>query len=76
MIFLDEHGQWHIVDYKIDRVDEQSIQVRSQGHHTEQLMQYKRDLERLSGLRFVVELYFAQIGRLYAVGDDLASDLV
>lgn len=76
LIFLDEHGQWHIVDYKIDRVDEQSIQVRSQGHHTEQLMQYKRDLERLSGLRFVVELYFAQIGRLYAVGDDLASDLV
>ena len=76
LIFKDEHGQWHIVDYKIDRVDEKSIHIRSQGHHTEQLMQYKRDLERLSGLSFAVELYFAQIGRLHAVRDDLASDLV
>lgn len=72
MIFAAENGDWYIVDFKTDRLnegagDEQANIEKLAQRHSEQVLTYSRHLEKLSGLKFKAHIYFAQKGLLFPV---------
>lgn len=77
MIFAADNGDWYIVDFKTDRINEgassentnienANIEKLAQ-RHSEQVLTYSRHLEKLSGLQFKTHIYFAQKGLLFPV---------
>ena len=77
MIFAADNGDWYIVDFKTDRINEgassentnienANIEKLAQ-RHSEQVLTYSRHLEKLSGLKFKAHIYFAQKGLLFPV---------
>lgn len=77
MIFAADNGDWYIVDFKTDRINEgassENTNIESANieklaqRHSEQVLTYSRHLEKLSGLKFKAHIYFAQKGLLFPV---------
>lgn len=64
LLFEDEAGQWHLVDYKTDHFPLEMIDTQAKLH-SHQIEGYIGDLEGLLGLRLKPWVYFAQFGILH-----------
>jgi ATP-dependent exoDNAse (exonuclease V) beta subunit len=59
MILQDSDGQWHVVDFKTDHFDLKDLDHKI-SEHKQQLQQYRKDLESITGKKFKAALYFAE----------------
>lgn len=63
LILQDSHGQWHIVDFKTDQIDELEIENHNRTH-TDQINEYVRDFETLVNGPVKGWVYYAHLGLL------------
>lgn len=64
LLIEDESGKWIIVDYKTDKFQQEKMVQQAAKHH-EQLTEYARDLNRLTGIQAETYIYFAEFGVLF-----------
>lgn len=64
LLIEDESGKWIIVDYKTDKFQQEKMVQQAAKHH-EQLTEYARDLNRLTGIEAETYIYFAEFGVLF-----------
>lgn len=64
LLIEDESGNWIIVDYKTDKFQQEKMTQQAAKHH-EQLSEYSRDLNRLTGIQAATYIYFAEFGILF-----------
>ncbi|HEY9731514.1 MAG TPA: UvrD-helicase domain-containing protein [Drouetiella sp.] len=64
LLIEDEVGNWIIVDYKTDKFQQEKIAQQAAKHH-EQLAEYARDLNVLTGIQASTYIYFAEFGILF-----------
>lgn len=74
LIIEDEHGDWHIIDYKTDHFDQSKIEEQARLH-SEQLADYASGFARLSGHEARTWLYFAQFGIMHATDSTTVKQL-
>jgi ATP-dependent helicase/nuclease subunit A len=70
LLFEDELGQWHIIDFKTDHVKSDNIEEQAKLHF-EQLLKYQHDIELICGIKARAWVYFAQPGVLHEVMTDM-----
>lgn len=63
LLFEDAEGNWHLVDYKTDHIDDSAVEAQTQRHR-EQLEEYASDLQTLAKIQAQAWLYFASLGIL------------
>ena len=72
LIFQDQSGQWHLIDYKTDRIELDEIEHQAKLHR-HQLNEYVHELNMLLGFNLKPFVYFAQLGMLYPLSDTFLS---
>jgi ATP-dependent exoDNAse (exonuclease V) beta subunit len=63
LIVQDTHGQWHIIDFKTDHIDEMDIEKHNR-QHAEQISEYVPDLQSLVKTPVTGWVYYAHHGQL------------
>ena len=66
LIFQDDQSQWHIVDYKTDKVNQSQIAAKL-NEHSDQVLDYVRDFEKIAGAKPRGWIYFAELGTMEEV---------
>lgn len=66
LIFQDAQDNWHIVDFKTDRLSSTEI-PQKMNEHSAQVLAYVNDLTKITGAQPHGWLYFAHLGALEAI---------
>lgn len=66
LVLQDAHGEWHIVDFKTDHIDELEMEKHNRAH-AEQVNEYVQDLETLVKTPVHGWVYYAHHGQLAAI---------
>jgi ATP-dependent helicase/nuclease subunit A len=63
LILQDQNGQWHIIDFKSDKVTEKDVPAKI-NEHASQVLGYVKDFAALTDQQSRAWIYFAELGKL------------
>ncbi len=66
LIIEDGVGNWHIIDFKTDKIEAWQVEQKAR-EHSEQLLEYVFHFKQLTGILARAWVYFAQNGKLHEV---------